>query len=493
MKEQLGRLAKSALIYGTGEVLTKIIAFLLLPLFTAFLLPDDYGVNAILASVTFVLNAIFSLGFGNVIGILYFDKNAPEHQRPATVWTAALMLTISAVLMYLVLGSRAADLSQLLFRTPAYAPLVLLTLAANVFSLVAMPFSFSYQFEGRAAQYTTLSLTSAFLYIMTSVGAVSILRAGIYGWVAATLIGNGITLLLFAIPVMRRIPFRLRPQIAVSLLRLGLPLVPSFAFLFVLQQSNRFFLERLSGLDEVGIYAIGSSLGMTINLAIQGFTRAWYPYFLSFTEKQDEAKPLFARITSYYVIGGGCLTLCYFLFARPLVLIMTAPAFHTAYTIVGWIAAAQFLTGLFNVLLPGMYFAQDVRVQTPIQAGAALITVIACLLAIPPFGALGGALALVIGTVAMCLLTHLWNSAHQTYFRVAYELGRIGKFAAFFAVIALLSIIPRDLSIPVEIALGIAGMLVMAGFAYSLIDADEKAQLFRLARRFLPKRFASTP
>ncbi len=117
---------------------------------------------------------------------------------------------------------------------------------------------------------------------------------------------------------MLQVPLRLRAQIGKSLLRLGLPLVPSFAFVFILLQSNRFFLERLSGLDAVGIYAIGSSLGMTINMVMQGFTRAWFPYFLSFTEKQSEAKPLFSRITTYFVIGGGILTLCFFCLHAPL-------------------------------------------------------------------------------------------------------------------------------------------------------------------------------
>ncbi len=62
MTGQLGRLAKSALIYGTGEVLTKILGFLMLPLFTAYLTPDDYGINAILASITFVLGSVLSFG-----------------------------------------------------------------------------------------------------------------------------------------------------------------------------------------------------------------------------------------------------------------------------------------------------------------------------------------------------------------------------------------------------------------------------------------------
>ncbi|MBK9748030.1 MAG: oligosaccharide flippase family protein [Chloroflexi bacterium] len=489
MTGQLGRLAKSALIYGTGEVLTKILGFLMLPLFTAYLTPDDYGINAILASVTYVLGSIFSLGFGSIIGILYFENDSPN-QRPTTLWTSVLLLSVSALLMTLVTIIYASELSTLIFRTPIYANLLIITSAATAFNIISTPFSFHYQFEQKATAYTAISLVSAFLYISLTVVMVSVLRMGIFGWVAATLLGQGISLILYAVPVMSQVPFRLRAQIAKSLLRLGLPLVPSFVFLFILLQSNRFFLERISGLDTVGIYAIGSSLGMTINMVIQGFTRAWFPYFLSFTDKQNEAKRLFSRITTYFVVFGGILTLCFFLFARPVVLIMTAPAFHEAYSVIGWVALAQFFTGLFNLLIPSMYFAQQVRVQTPIQAAASIVLVLACLVLIPLLGAMGAALALVAGTLTMCILTYLWNQAHPTYFQVKYEVDRIIKFSIGFLVLACFTLIPREFTIAADIVFGLIGLFAISAISYLLIDVDEKIQLANLLRRYILNRLA---
>ncbi len=485
MTNQLGRLAKNALIYGTGDVLTKIVGFLLLPLFTAYLTPDDYGVSSILGMVTFIVMWVFSLGLGSAIGVVYSDNQYAEH-RPATLWTTVILLVISAAVLLLLTVSFSIEISTLVFRSPTYAHLLTIAVTGTCFTIIATPFSLYYQFEQKAVTYTVISLSSALITIFLSVTMVSVLRLGIQGWVAASLMGQGITLLLYAIPTILRLKFDLRADIAKALLRMGIPLIPSFAFLFVLQQSNRFFLERISGLDAVGIYAVGSNLGITINLIIQSFMRAWFPYFLSFSNKQEEAKTLFGRITTYYLVGGGSLTLCFFIFARPVTLIMTAPAFHTAYMVIGWVAMAQFLIGLFNLLLPAIYFAQDVSYQTLIQAGAAAATVGACWLLIPSFGAVGAAVAYTLGALAMCVLTYVWNIHHREYFRVIYEQDRVIKFGLFFGVLVALSVIPRDFSITVEIALSALGILALVIFVYLFIDTNEKDRLLQLLRRVTP-------
>lgn len=51
MRVELARLAKGTLIYGLGGVLNRFIGFLLLPLFTSYLTPAEYGIAAILDMV----------------------------------------------------------------------------------------------------------------------------------------------------------------------------------------------------------------------------------------------------------------------------------------------------------------------------------------------------------------------------------------------------------------------------------------------------------
>ena len=60
-------LASGTAIYGVGEVLSRAVGFLLLPLLTAYLTPADFGISSMLAALTFLLTPLFSLGMGAAI------------------------------------------------------------------------------------------------------------------------------------------------------------------------------------------------------------------------------------------------------------------------------------------------------------------------------------------------------------------------------------------------------------------------------------------
>ena len=83
MKDQLLRLGRTAAIYGIGSILNRFISFLLLPLFTKYLTPTDYGISSILGWMTFLLAPIFSLGMGTGIATCYYEKEGllPSSRR----------------------------------------------------------------------------------------------------------------------------------------------------------------------------------------------------------------------------------------------------------------------------------------------------------------------------------------------------------------------------------------------------------------------------
>jgi O-antigen/teichoic acid export membrane protein len=136
----------------------------------------------------------------------------------------------------------------------------------------------------------------------------------------------------------RHFPFRLNLSLIVPLIRIGFPSTFGVLAFFIIDYMDRLFLQRYTGIATLGIYSLGYSFGMVLLMAISAFGTAWPPYFNSFIDKQDDACRIFGRILKYYLLGFGALTLLFFAAARPVVMIMTAPPFHEAYSVVGWIA-----------------------------------------------------------------------------------------------------------------------------------------------------------
>src|SRR5207302_3151208 len=84
---QIKRLAKHSAIYGLGGIVSRILAVLLLPLYTHYLTRADYGAIETLIALTTVLVIVLRAGISSAFFRFYFDAKTPE-ERVAVVRTS---------------------------------------------------------------------------------------------------------------------------------------------------------------------------------------------------------------------------------------------------------------------------------------------------------------------------------------------------------------------------------------------------------------------
>lgn len=495
-RSSLKSLANGTLIYGLGGALTRLLGFITLPLFTRYLTPADYGVSSILSLVSFFLTPVFSLGLGTSLGLCYFEHEDEAH-RDTTIWTAFLVLLASAVVMVAAGVTFASQLSQLALGTPAHAGFIVVSLLTTAASILSQPFMAGLQFRQRALSFVVVTGVTNVVGILISVLLVIHEGWGVAGVITSGLCTQLVTLALGMAFFLRASSWLPSRAVAAKLLRQGLPMVPAFASLFVIQQANRYVLEWRHGLDAVGFYSVGYSLGMSVALAVNAFTSAWTPYFLSFSQRQDEARALFGRATTYYVLGFGSLSLCFFAFADPVVSVLAARKFHESYTVVGLTAFAQVLTGLYSMFLPPIYFASEVKFVTPVQALAAVVAFGLDMALIPVWGAFGAALALALGTLAMIVAQHLWNTSRgEAYMAIDYQWRRIAPFGVAYAAMAVAMTYELPLSLPGKLVRAGIGMVAIGGVLYGMLEDAERQRLWNRLERYrtaLISRGAPTP
>ncbi len=487
MKQPFWRLARGTLIYGMGGILSRFIGFLLLPVFTSYLTPADFGISSILGFIGFFLTSVFSLGIGAAMGISYFESDE-RWRRETSLWTAFTLLGISVSFLAILGSVFARPISLLAFQTPQYHYLVTLSVLSTCLNILSIPFLLYFQFEDKAKTFVALATLSTLIGIGLSVLMVVTLGRGIQGLIESVLIGQAATLLAFLFPIISVVRYRFSRTLAYEILKLGVPLIPSFAFLFVIQQGNKFILQWVKGLDTVGIYTVGFNLGLTMNLIVSGFTSAWMPYFMSFINKWDQARILFGRVLTYYAFSFGGLSLLFYITARPVVMIMTKTAFHEAYKVVGLSATAQFLTGIFSIFLPAIYFAKEVRYVTLIQGVSALLAVGFNLILIPSLGMIGSAVALMLGLLVMSVLQQTWNfKRKRCYLNVQYEWDRILRFSLIYAGFVLIMLLKGNSSLGVELLISGIAAAILPVILYALLNHREREMLWTIGKQVTRK------
>ena len=99
---QIRRLARHSAIYGLGGILSRLLAVLLLPLYTSYLGTKGFGKIEIVTALTTVLVIVLGAGISSAFFRFYFDSK--DEERRTLIVRTAFWFTMGAATLGLVLG-----------------------------------------------------------------------------------------------------------------------------------------------------------------------------------------------------------------------------------------------------------------------------------------------------------------------------------------------------------------------------------------------------
>ncbi len=410
-----------AAIYGVGGIAMQLASIILLPLYTRFLDPSDYGVLNIIERVGHMTTVLLMSG-GVRQASMAFYLQAKEDSRRSRV---AVTITALLLLIYVLGGICIAILAPVLGPLLGIADLRLLVFGVLVVLLgffTTTPLTLMQaRIESKAfISWSLLMLIVKVAAVVLFVAALGLGVWGVYYALCIVFLGFGVTLTIREI---RRGSARIDRKMALEIARFGLPFIPTGMLGFVLYNSDRFFLVGAAGTAALGVYALGHRLAGAIGVVSTA------PLFKVWTAKmygvfeQAHARfvvgRMFTRIMTVYSAAG--VLLC--LFHPEVLALLSSDAYQGAGAVIaplvlanGFMFAYTFFEGVFYAFHRTRYKP----VTAAVGAGAMLG---ACALLIPRYSILGAAYALLVGYFAMALVTYL---VAQRVFSVKYEFGRLG-------------------------------------------------------------------
>ena len=75
MKNDLKKLLKHSAVYGTGTVMGKLVGFIMLPIYTRFLTPEDYGTYQLLVFTSNIISMVIAVGISHAVLRFYYFEN----------------------------------------------------------------------------------------------------------------------------------------------------------------------------------------------------------------------------------------------------------------------------------------------------------------------------------------------------------------------------------------------------------------------------------
>lgn len=483
MLETLKNLGRNSAIYGLGSVLQRILQIVLLPIYTRVLAPEEYGVLAVMYATATILRPLLWLGMPQALiwAVVYRNRDERAHFSAATLYLVAQGAALAAVGVWW-----AADLSRLILHTPAYAALVRLVLLTTLVEVLENQLCARLRIHERAVQFS--AMLAARLVVGAALGIVFLVvfRRGVAGLLEAGLITSALVA-VYAVYAMRD---ALRPRIRWSelkpLLGFCLPLVPAQIAAMALVVSDRYILQAHRSEAEVGLYALGYSIALSVQLITHAVQLGWVPQMYQIAKRPD-APHQYRRILTYFAAGLAFAALALSLFGRELLLLLATPKYLGAERVVPLVSAAYVLAGVAGMANVGITTRNKNHYTTVIVAASALVNVALNFALIPRWGMMGAAWATFAAYLLQAVL-QVW--ANQRLWAIPYEFGRLAFIAAFAAACYGASLLAPTASLAAAVTLKLALLLAFpAALALPwFLDNSERATLRRLVARWLPPR-----
>lgn len=443
-------LGKQSLIYGIGTILTRIVTFLLLPLYTNIFTTEEYGIYALAYAFTGFVMIAYRYGMDSALMKYYIDSEGEDQKTYFTTIFSIQTLTslIFSLFLFLTAGFFAP-----IFLGGEYKQLMqLVTMILFLDALWMLPMLILRANE-KPRQYILLSLLNVIILMGLNIYLVVFKGMGITGVLIGNIIASGVLLLATLPIVIKNFSFRLISRSALrEILKFGLPFFPAGIFTMIMELSDRYLLAWLADTSAVGLYSAGNKLGMFGLLLVMGFNMGWTPYFLK-KGKDADAPQLFARVSTYFLGLVGFFIVLISLWIDKVVQFRIGNAtllgeeFWTSAQVVPIILLGYYFFGFYVLQLPGVFMTKKTKWVPLFRGVGAILTILVNILLIPVFGIMGAASAKAIAFAGMSLAILLFNQKH-------YPIPYLWRGIVFPIVYLLIIIIvPMGLNIKIFVSI----------------------------------------
>jgi len=452
MFDNVRRVSRQLIAYGTADVSVLAINFLLLPIYTRVLSPAEYGALTLLLVFEAFLKPVLRCGLDGAYLRQYFDETSDAGRRSLAATILAFVVASNGAALA-VLWPAAPLMTRVLLGTGEYeAAFWLVAVNTALANLMFLPTGL-FRAQERSSLVGTISFLRSLATIAARLTLVVGLRKGVYGLALADVL---VTLVFVAAlsPTLWRMASGgawSRSRLGAAL-RYGSPQVPTGVLGQTMAMTDRYVLGLYLSLQDVGVYSIGITTASVLKLFPVAFASAWMPFAFSSMGRAD-APAMFARQASYAFAVMCFAALGAAACAGPLVELLLPPAYHQAPAVIPVLVLGITIQATTGFVSTSLNVARRTS-RIPLAAAiGALGSLLGSLVLIPRFGVMGAACGVLCGQITFAAST-AWLA--QLSYPIPYESRRLAKTAIAALALAGLAFAVRTGSPAIDLLTAVA-------------------------------------
>ncbi len=262
-------LVKNTAILALGQLSSKIFTFLLLPVYTSLLTPDDYGTIDVLQTVISLALYFVTLQIENAVFRFVIENRTNEDEQISYVTSASVVLFVMAGVSTLVIV-----VINLLYTIP-YITLAIMSLWSQSLYLFVSNLA---RGLGENADYSIASFIVTVSSLIINIVLIVGFKSGAASILVALAFSNliGFIYFLYRLRVWKLIKISTANRKKIQeMLQYSLPLIPNAISWWIANTSDRLIISCFLGAAFNGIYAAANKIPTIYTTIFTVFNTAW--------------------------------------------------------------------------------------------------------------------------------------------------------------------------------------------------------------------------
>ena len=428
-------LSRQVITYGVGHILARSISFLLLPFYSHYFLPSEFGAMTLIYTFLGFMNVIVPLGLGSAMMRYYIPADNEERKN---VLSSAYAVTIISSICFFVLSLFFYETinDKIIFGPKLNTRIIwLLSLILVLDCLWSMHLTLL-RAHNRSGFFVLSNIVNVLVVVICNLVFVVHFGLGIEGVLISNLIASSISFIItIGIVIEKKFSFSYaKSRVIRKLFKFSIPMLATGVLSMVIELSDRSIISYLmNDSSEVGLYSANYKIGMFMLLVVMGFNMAWQPYFL------DKKNVGTLGVISEYSIYVGGLVWAVVSFIVPYIITFRIAGFSIidevyweGLKVIPTIALGYLFHGIYILSVPGMYINEKPHLLMYIRLGGAFLNILLNFLFIPKYGISGAAVATMISFFSMAIFSYTINKSLLQ--EVRYNTLQIILFMSFILI-----------------------------------------------------------
>lgn len=398
--EKYKRLFNNSVLFTVGSLGSKIISFVMVPIYTYILTTNEYGIVDLITVTVSLLVPFMTLELGQ--SALRFTIEAKTKNQIDKIFSILITQGLLVSLLLFILLPFFLKINVFSEYTLYFILLLILNVFNNLLSQFVRGIGKVKEFAINGILMTIVTVTFNILFLVVmDYGVIGYLLSIIF----AAIISN--LYLLFSVKGFKRFTkFTYDRFLLKEMLKYSVPIIPNSSMWWIVNSSSRYLILYFLGSSANGVFAVANKIPSLIPLMSEIFIQAWQLSSFEEFDKNDKNSKnnfysnIFNIYSTFLFISGSGLLLV----LQPVILNFVDSSYNLSWKIAPFLILAAIYQSFGSFY--GTTYAAAKQTSGAFRSSsiAAVISLISNLIFLPLLGIIGAGMAVLFGFVSMFLI-----------------------------------------------------------------------------------------